>query len=76
MNSYVLLILLLWNHEGKPVALFEPMPVFATMEECEKVALTAEAPPKGYAVTIECHEVKSPGKLPVTPTTQDIAEWI
>jgi hypothetical protein len=61
MNSYVVLLLILWqNTTGEPVAIFEPVPVFTSMEKCLEVIKTAEPPPKGFSVTATCQPVEAP----------------
>jgi len=61
MKTFVVMLLMLWdNSTGVPVAVFEPLPIFTSMQNCLEVAKTAEAPPKGFSVSIQCIPVENP----------------
>ena len=61
MKTFVIMLLMIWNNEtGEPVAVFEPLPIFTSMEKCLEVSKTAIPPPDGFSATIQCVEAQAP----------------
>jgi hypothetical protein len=61
MTSYVFLLLIVWgNATGEPVMVFEPIPVFTSMEKCLEISQTAPPPPDGHSVSMQCIQMSAP----------------